>query len=242
MISSKELRCIDASKKAKISSFQRRLDDFCKNGEAFDNPLKGIGDALTLKLNLVKKIKQMFFIPFAIIILSLFTPIMYISHLFKLHDTKSSLKKELADEIIRNENLKSPINKTLESLWELYGLDGQKYCHTERMDLLSKWIRILYGKKTLERLNINQMAHQIGLKNSNLNRKWFEGDKSAPHFCVRPIVDSLIRKLSDDLPKYDPPTKRVGHKTSQVTLDFELFEIPDFIKLQSPDPEGQDLG
>lgn len=242
MTSSKELGCIDAAKKAKISSARRSLEDFCKNGDAFDNPLKGIGDALTLKLNHVKKIKQIFFIPFGITILFLITPLMYICHLFKLHDTKSSLKKELAHEKIKNENLKSPTNKTLESLWELYGLDRHKYCHTERMDLLSKWIRILYENKTLEKLNINQMVHQIGLKNSNLNRKWFEGDKSAPHYCVTPIVDSLIRKLSDDLPKYDPPAKNVGHKTSHMTLDFELFEIPDFIRLKSPDPEGQDLG
>lgn len=230
MPSHKELKCIDAAREAKIFYAKRRLDEFCKNGKHFENPLSGIGDALKLKLSPVKKIRQVAFMPVGIVILCLFTPVMYAIHLIEIYGKKSRLKKELA---LEKTGIDDPIdlkNKTLESLWKIYGLDRHKSTHDERIDLLSKWIAILYGEKTLKKLNINQMAHAIGVKNSNLNRLYLEGTKNTPHFFIRPIVDILIEKLSKDLPKYDLIGINTCQETTEFDFEIENFKIPDFLK------------
>lgn len=232
MPSHKELKCIDAAREAKIFYAKRRLDEFCKNGKHFENPLSGIGDALKLKLSPVKKIKQVVFMPVGIVILCLFTPVMYAIHLIEIYGKKSRLKKELAHEKTRIEDPKDLKNKTLESLWKIYGLDWHKYTHDERIDLLSKWIAILYGEKTLKKLNITQMVHAIEVKNSNLNRSYFEGKNNTPHFFTRPTVDILIEKLSKDLPKYELIEINTCQETTEFDFEIENFEIPDFLRLK----------
>ena len=232
MKSHKELRCIDAARNAKIIYAQRRLDDFLKKNKNFENPLTDILDALNLKLNTSEKIEQLIFIPARLIILCLLTPLTYAIHLIESCNTKIRLKRELMHVKTRIENIKSPKIKTLNSLWNIYGLDQNNYTHNDRIDLLSKWITILYGKETLERLNINQIAHAIGEKNSNLNRPYFESEKNAPHYYIRPIVDILIEKLSEDLPAYELVDKNAEYKTVNFETDEKIFEIPEFLRLK----------
>ena len=203
MMSCKEQRCIDAAKEAKIHYAKRRLDEFCKKVENFESPFIGIGDALSLKLNPTEKIKQLAFMPICFIMLCLFTPLIYAIHLIESRDKIRCLKEELAHEKTRIEDLKAPKVKTLRALWEICGLERHKYTHDERIDLLSKWIEILYGKETLERLGIDRMVHAIGVKNLNLNIPYFECEEYALHYGVRAIVDILIEKLSEDLPVYE---------------------------------------
>jgi hypothetical protein len=225
----KEIRCINVAKEVKIFYAQQRLDNFCKKSKKLENPLSGIKYAPLF--NSSKTIKQLAFIPIGISVLFLLTPVMYAINQIESYKNKISLKKEL-NHIKTKKNIKFPKNKTLKSLWEIYGLEQYKYTHDERMDLLSKWITILYCKETLERLNISQMASAIGDKNSNLNHPYFEDKKNVPHYYVKPIVEILIEKLSESLPVYGLVDENTEYKTAKFASEEELFEIPEFIKIK----------
>lgn len=83
--------------------------------------------------------------------------------------------------------------------------------------------------KTLEKIKIHKMAREIGVKNSNLNHLYFEG-KDSPHYCVRPIVDILIEKLSKDLPVYEIIKNSTEREILERTFERETFEITEYIK------------
>lgn len=78
---------------------------------------------------------------------------MYAIHLIEIYGQKNRLKKELIYAKTKTEDTNPPKAKTLKSLWEIHGLDRYNYTHDEQINLLSKWIIILYGKNFRENKN-----------------------------------------------------------------------------------------
>lgn len=142
--------------------------------------------------------------------LALMVPVAYILHLLEVQNKKRSLKTEIAGENINPTNTETPTIKTLESLWQLHGLDEYKYSSEERLELLSEWIEILYGKRIAEGLNLNQRVEAMAIRHAEANRPYYEGKSDAPHFYFVSPVDSLIRELSEELPEYDQSAATVS--------------------------------
>ena len=71
-------------------------------------------------------------------------------------EKKRDLEKEIKLCNLSVECTDKPNIKTIKSLWELHGLDDNKYTMDESIDLLSKWIEILYGADIAMNINIRQ--------------------------------------------------------------------------------------
>lgn len=202
----RELQCLEKAHEARIASARRRLEDLRKNGVPFDSPLSGFSVGIDWKDEPRERTKQILFMPiafFLVVFLALMVPVMYILHLLEVQNQKRSLKTEIAGENIKPTNTETPTIKTLESLWQLHGLNEYKYSSAERLELLSKWIEILYGKKIAEGLNLNQRVEAIAIRHVEANRPYYEGKSEALHFSFVSPVDSLMRELSEELPEYD---------------------------------------
>lgn len=196
-----------------MASARRRLEDLRKNGVPFDSPLSGFSVGIDWKDEPRERTKQILFMPiafFLVAFLALLVPVMYILHLLEVQNKKRSLKTEIAGKNTNPTNTETPTIKTLESLWQLHGLDEYKYSSEDRLELLSKWIEILYGKRIAEGLNLNQRVEAMAIRHAEANRPYYEGKGDALHFHLVSPVGSLIRELSEELPEYDQSAATVS--------------------------------
>jgi hypothetical protein len=206
MSNNREIQCIKRANEAKVASAQRRLKELCEDGLSFDSPLGGGFWGIDWKKEPKERIKQILLMPIAfvlIIFLALMVPIAYLFHLLGVRKKKQSIKNEIAENSQSLNNIEAPTIKTLESLWHLHGLDKYQYNSDEQFALLADWIEILYGKKIAESLNVKQRVEAIADSHIKANQPYYEGESGAAHFFFTPPLESLIRKLSEELCKYD---------------------------------------
>lgn len=206
MGSSREHQCIKAASEARIASAQRRLDNLRDNGMPFDSPLSGFTWGIEWKDRPGERIKQILLFPVAFILitfLALMVPVAHLMHQVAIHKKKQNLKKEITDEEVNPDIASTPKIKTLGALWQLHGLDEYKHSSDERVELLSKWLEILYEKNVVVDLDINNRVKAIAASHVEANRPYYEGQNGAAHFHFVSPVESLIRELSEELPEYD---------------------------------------
>jgi len=202
-ISAKEQTCIIKSHEAKIISAKSHLKQIKENGIPFDNPVSGF-TGFKWEESIAGRIKQTILLPFVfilIIFLFLLIPFAYISHFRKVNHKKQEIKAQIKYLETNPYPTHAPNKKTLESLWDIYGMEKDNYSQDERMNLLNTWIENLYGKKILESLNLKSKIKQIAENHRKANQPYYEGEE-APHYHFMPPFDELISNLSEELPPY----------------------------------------
>ena len=204
MSSQKEIQCIKKANEVRVASAQRRLKRLCDNGVPFDYPLAGIGWGVDWKEDPKERTKQILLLPIGfvlIIFLLLITPLAYLEHIREVCKEKQSMKNQILELSQAVNNFKTPTIKTLDYLWHLHGIDN--YDTDEQVALLTDWVEILYGNEVVESLHINERLESITDSHVRANALSYEPNSDAPHFFFTPPVKCLIRKLSEELCRYD---------------------------------------
>jgi hypothetical protein len=201
-----ERQCVEQSLIVKSNSAQRQLTDLRKNGIPIEHPLSGFTTQVEWEKEPRKRIIQILLMPpvitLVIFVFLLTFPIAYVLNIRTAHIKKRDLEKEIKLCDLNFESTKKPNIKTVESLWELHGLDDNKYTMDECIDLLSKWIKILYGADIAMNVNIRQRVDTIAASRIELNRPYYEKHSDGMHFYFGPIFPSVLSLISKELPEY----------------------------------------
>jgi len=200
-----ESQCIEQALIMKSNSAQRYLNDLRKNGIPFEHPLSGVTSQIEWEKEPRKRIIQIFLVPpFITLIIFVFLltyPITYMLNIWATYKIKRELKKEIKSCNLNCISTQRPNIKTLESLWELHGLD-YKYTNDECIELLSVWIKILYGAGIATNINICQKIDTISENRAELNRPYYENRMEGIHFHFAPVLPYVITLISKELPEY----------------------------------------
>ena len=203
-----ERQCVEQALIVKSNSAQRQLTDLRKNGIPIEHPLSGFTSQVEWKKEPRKRIIQILLMPpvitLVIFVFLLTFPIAYVLNIRTTHIKKRDLEKEIKLCDFNLESTNKPNIKTVESLWELHGLDDNKYTMDECIDLLSKWIKILYGADIAMNINIRQRVDTIATNRMELNRPYYENHSDGIHFHFAPIFPSIVVLISNELSAYAP--------------------------------------
>lgn len=206
MLNEKEVQCIHKANEVRLASAQRRLIEVCENGIPFDNPLNEVNWKRDWNVSPVDRAKLIFSLPswcIFIILLALITPFSYILHLQNVHNIKKNILNETFKKQVNIQNLEGPENKTLESLWNLYGLNNGEYDIKDKIKLLTDWIEILYGEQSNENLDLNQELSSIVDEHVKTDTLYFQYNVNATNLLFKSPIQLLIFKLSKGLREYE---------------------------------------
>jgi hypothetical protein len=200
-----ERQCVEQALILKSSLAQRQLADLRKNGIPFEHPLSGATSQIEWEMESRKRIIQILLVP-PVITLNIFVflltyPIAYMINIWSTYKIKRELKQMIKLCNLNCISTQSPNIKRLEYLWGLHGLD-ESYTHNECIDLLSVWIKILYGADIASNINIRQKIDTICAKRVELNRPYYENRMEGTHFHFAPVLPSVITLISNELPEY----------------------------------------
>ena len=200
-----ERQCLEQALIIKSNLAHQRLAELRKNRLPLEHPLTGFMTQVEWEKDPKKRMIQLLLMPLEIILIVfvwlLTVPIAYIYNIGSTYIEKNDLKKEIKLYDLNFESTKKPIIKTVESLWELHGLDDE-YDMDECIDLLDNWIKILYGAETARNINVSQKVNIISAKRIELNRSYYENPSVGPHFHFVPLLRSVIASISNELGVY----------------------------------------
>lgn len=204
------MQCVEQALIVKPNAAQRRLVDLRNNGILFEHPLSDLTTQVGWEKDPKKRMIQILLMPLVFIIiifllmLMLTVPIAYIFNIWTTHRIKRDLEKEIKLYDLNIDNINKPKFKTVESLWELHGLNEAKYTTDECIALLSKWITILYGADIAMNINICHRMDVMAANRIELNRPYYENQSNSTHFHFAPIFPSIIVLISNKLTAYAP--------------------------------------
>jgi len=200
-VKDKERTCIVQSHQAHLGSARRRLSDGC----SFDSPLKGFTGGVKWEVSYRRRIKQVALLPVALSFVFLLVaamPVMYLAHRWALIQRKRKTVKEIR--ALEKEDqpwMDVPDKKVLEHLWAHHGLHADGHNIDEKIELLNRWVITLYGQEVADAHSIKAQFDEIGLKQLEANRGYYEGQEDS-HIHFASPFDALLAKLSKELPAY----------------------------------------
>jgi hypothetical protein len=201
-----ERECVEQALLIKSNSAQRRLTDLRKNGKPLENPFSGLMSGIEWKKDIKKRMIQAVLITLvllvAIFLVVLIFPVAYLVNIRTVYNEKRDLRKELKLCDINFASTNKPNIKTIESFWAVHGLDNTNFTLDEQIDLLSKWITILYGEDTARNINIDKKVATMNTNRMELNRPYYENISSGTHYNFAPIFPSMVAIISKELPVY----------------------------------------
>jgi len=183
---------------AKLTVAKRRLSEL--ESIRFDSPLKGAGE-FVWAADSRGKIKQILLLPLAVPLMALLVQLAYLVHLWGIREERRALKQQVRALSISVPS-DVPSTKTIEALWKHCGLESRALSWDERLQLLARWIGILYGEACASNINVESRARTIAQRQVEANRSFYEG-KERPHFHFTPPIEALVGVLSNELPHYD---------------------------------------
>jgi hypothetical protein len=209
-----ERECVEQALIIKSNSAQRRLTDLRKNGRRLENLFSGLTSGVEWEKDIKKRMIQAVLIPLVLLVVIclavLIFPITYLVNIRAIYNEKRDLKKELKlcdinfASTLKNTGTNKPNIKTIESLWAVHGLDNTKFTMDEHIEVLSKWITILYGEDTAMNINIDKKLATMTANRIELNRPYYENPSSGTHYHFAPIFPSVLAVISNELSVYAP--------------------------------------
>lgn len=192
----KEIECARLAFEAKRDVARQRLGALY--AKRFDGPLSGASLWPKRSIGLA----QFLMLPVSavvVLLLAIVTPLAYARHLIDIRRSANLLQLRI-HEVFDPAQFKAPRAKTLNALWASCELpDGLGL--DEGATLLQKWLEILYGGDIAGSTNCATRASDIAKEQIEANRPYYEGDDS-PHFHFAFPIDSLLHRLTEELPAY----------------------------------------
>jgi hypothetical protein len=153
------------------------------------------------KPSLAGKLTQMAFWPVAILLVILMALVISVVNFSEQLGRRNTLKREKRQLAQLSIPYEVPAKKNLNALWRHYGL-GKRFGDDCGIQLLDRWIEILYGRETADRFDLKARFEEILARQFKANAGWYRGNADALHFHFLPITDCLARELADELPAY----------------------------------------
>ena len=193
-----EHRCIQLATDAKLTVAEHRLSEL--KSVRFDSPLRGLG-GFVRETDMRRIIKQILLAPLAVLLMALLVPLAYLVHIWGIREERRALKQQIRALSI-SVQADVPSTKTIEALWKHCGLESRALSWDECLELLARWLGILYGEACASTINVESRARAIAQRQVEANRSFYE-DKGGPHFHFTPPIEALVGVLSNELPHYD---------------------------------------
>jgi hypothetical protein len=193
-------QCIRVARAIELKTAEERLAALSVKGyswKTWQSPSYGV-DLLDCHEGIGTILMRLAVLPIAMLIIALGTPFDYVAHLRKLARTKADLQDEIRRLITSPLLPEVPPARTLRALWSRHGRKGDS--SESAVDLLCQWVDILYGSGRSAELKIREQVREIDRGIGELNRPWYDGQKGAAHFYCGQPIDTLIDKLSEELP------------------------------------------
>lgn len=163
----------------------------------------GIGQFwLDWRPTLFGKFIQILFLPLYLLFLIgylIWVPLKYLKQRYELPKKYRELTKKLI-ELEPDNNIKYPLEKTLNQLWKLHGL---KHIGDEELPLLNEWLDILFGFGTATRIDLKSRQLKIAKGYNSVNAPYHRGDADAAHFNFPNSFDTAVGIVSHELSHYD---------------------------------------
>jgi hypothetical protein len=98
----------------------------------------------------------------------------------------------------------APSVKRFIKLWQAYGLAESKYSPDTQIDMIKKWLEILYTEQKLQHheVNVDEIVNKIRHDRHRMNKAYYDGDNNAPRFFFGRISDDLLNIINHRLPEY----------------------------------------
>jgi hypothetical protein len=185
----------------KLLNYKKALSDLVEKGLPFERPMSTsiTSYKITWRSKLSERVLQALCLPAAVplfLVLCLLTPIAYILHLKEVAKKKRMFRSKIKEFTVEAISFDVPEVKTIGELWKLHGLGKDGYSHDEKLDLLCMWIDALYGTGYSEALDLRKRVQEIAHRHGEANLT------PDLHIYFVPPVESLISKLSEELPPY----------------------------------------
>jgi len=195
MDTSKEAQCAEIAAKLRREAARNGL---YKGGRAFHNPLDRIAGGIKWKEPAGDRAKQILGLPLVLIVvlvMALYIFVPYLMHRYRLYHLQHEYDKKVETESTSN---------TFEALWRKHGFDEGKYDRDVCVEAYSKWVEVLYDKKTCDDLNVKRMAGDISTRQVQLNAPYYETGcfGEHPHFYFGPVGCTLLRDVGEQLGEY----------------------------------------
>lgn len=153
------------------------------------------------KPSLFGKIFQITLTPVTVLLLITLAPLMSFTDVIQRWQFKRQFRKEqLEIEAAISKPYTRTEPKSIVSLWRFYGIN-ESFGFQQQLHLVEKWIEILYGSNTLNQYDLKSRSDSISRKNYEANTPYYKGE-DAPHFFFKPVVDTLVREIANELPPY----------------------------------------
>lgn len=157
---------------------------------------------LTWKPTLIGRIGQALVFPLAFLLVAVMALFNALLDFYEEWQRKRELQKKKKALAAVTPPYQLPDEKSFAALWRYYGLDRE--CDLDsHIEVMERWIEILYGREVLQRFDLKARADTILNRNVLANDPWHKGDENAAHFHFIPVADSLLRGLARDLPPYE---------------------------------------
>ncbi len=211
-LSKNELECIQSSRLAKLEHQKRKLEEYYPRLLPQYAPEMTFSDLYQLDIDwkptIQGKLLQIALIPLIwlfVLCVIVISPLMYCleiwPYLKQKHQCKQAIKTLSQESTINSSDECNP-EKTLDSLWNKYGLSTRHH-DQESLELLKKWIEILYPKGTVELLAIDARVEAIQKAQIEANAGYYRGEPDAAHFYFVPPIDCVITEILERLPPYN---------------------------------------
>jgi hypothetical protein len=200
-------RCIRKANAIKLTLAQTELAELPKYLWSNRNPLHGISlpDRIT--------IKGVALTPLALVllfILAFMTPFSYLGYLRELEGKRKELRERILGLKRHPVHLEAPRERTLRGLWAHYGLTDWRHPGID-LDLLCDWVDILYGAGRSAELGIRERVGELGRRNVEANRPYYERRPGAAHWYFGKPMDVVLEELSKELPPL--PASDIEHQS-----------------------------
>ena len=199
-----ELKCIELSREAKLSSARKLLSDLKSEKLSFENPLGDLSGGVEWSESLSERVKQVLLLPIAFLLMFFVyatVPIVYLLDLWNLVQKKRDIKFKIKELETGNLPNQFPTKKILEELWLIHGMSSRKYSSDEALGLLERWLDTLYGDE-VSKLQLSVRIKEICNRQMKTNLPYYEGKPNAAHFHFIAPIEVLIQELSLELPEY----------------------------------------
>jgi hypothetical protein len=205
------------------------------------NPFEGFITDFTWESSLTGKIKQCLLlpliIPFVIIVFLVIPFVFMLDYIYGIKRRRLKSKEE-AKKTDKDTPyvVKSPIEKTIYSLWTENGSAFGGLNSFDKLDLLCEWVDFLYGEHTSNRLKLRRRGLKIRQEQLEAQRKLTQeyDDSNFPHslleFVQTGTAEVLAKEISNELPHYDLSFSETTSKAQEEFVDGLLKQIHHDIK------------
>lgn len=185
-----------------------RIEGACKDFDdiKYENPFSGFNWQSVFSEDATLKDRMKFFLMFPITItllgvMCLLVPVVYFNYRLDLNRRRRSIRAKLRYLSKQRIDRDDEALTTLEGLWRAYGPDSEGLPESAKIEVLNKWLDVLYGSGMAAQLNVDKRIAAVARGHSEANREYYEGTSDL-HIYLGSVVEPVVDELSAQLGRW----------------------------------------